>query len=225
LLHSVVTQPTVLEQYPQCWDAAQMTFKVIGVIQFKTPKEETHLRALIQTTPPPMKRIPAGTRITNHLESYRSFEDSTQHQQLNYGKIMHQLFELIKTEKDIDSALLQLRLQGKITGDEIPELKKGIFERIHHPKAAHWFDSTYRVKNEATILSHEVKRPDRVMINSDEVIVVDYKFGHQRSQQYHNQVLQYMLLIQKIESKKVNGFIWYMEENEIVEVNRQGSLF
>ncbi|MGQ1946602.1 UvrD-helicase domain-containing protein [Geofilum sp. OHC36d9] len=225
LLHFVVTQPTVLEQYPQGWDATQMTFKVSGVIQFKATKEETHLRALTQTTPPPMKRIPAGTRITNHLESYRSFEDSTQHQQLNYGKIMHQLFELIKTEKDIDPALLQLRLQGKISGNEIPELKKGIFERIHHPKAAHWFDNTYQVKNEATILSKEVKRPDRVMLNNNEVIVIDYKFGHQRSPKHHNQVLQYMQLIQKIESKKVNGFIWYMEKNEIVEVNTQGSLF
>jgi ATP-dependent helicase/nuclease subunit A len=59
---------------------------------------------------------------------------------------------------------------------------------------AHWFDGTWRVRNETAILMKGGKtvRPDRVMIKDDQVIIVDYKFGEQLQPRYRNQVRRYM---------------------------------
>ena len=215
------------ERYPSAWDEEEQVFEIGQVLPISlenVPKEET-LRKVVSVLTPEIKHTPIHSRINNHLESYHSFDGSHKSQQLHHGKIMHQLFELIKDENDVDGALLQLRLQGKISGEEIEPLKTQIAEYINHPKAKNWFNNYYQIKTEATILAKNIKRPDRVMIGENEIIVVDYKFGREKSANHHAQVRQYLNLVQQIANKKALGYLWYMESNEIVEVDMQGKLF
>jgi len=85
----------------------------------------------------------------------------------------------------------------------------------------HWFDGTYRVMNEASIVdaSGEIRRPDRVLVseNSERVIVIDYKFGHPRSS-HRSQVRTYMELLRQMGYPSVEGWLWYVTENDVVQV-------
>ena len=83
----------------------------------------------------------------------------------------------------------------------------------------HWFDGTYRVLNEASIVteSGEIYRPDRVLIAPDgsRVIVIDYKFGAPHFS-HHRQVRNYVSLLQAMGYPAVEGWLWYVTAGEIV---------
>jgi hypothetical protein len=85
----------------------------------------------------------------------------------------------------------------------------------------HWFDGTYRVMNEASIVDSkgEIKRPDRVLIAPDgsRVIVIDYKFG-QPLDGYKYQVRAYVRLLKEMGYPSVEGWLWYVSSGEIVRV-------
>lgn len=171
----------------------------------------------------------------NHTEfkqsnSSRDFIESDEaNKQSSYiktGAILHKLFSTIRTKYDIDKSLKQLDTDGLIydCGMSYKQLKKLIEERISSAKAQEWFSDRWTVLNECTILSYDndeketVKyRPDRVMMDGDEVVVVDFKFGHQRPE-YHDQVKRYMTLISSMGYKNVKGYLWFVYSNIIEEV-------
>ena len=84
-----------------------------------------------------------------------------------------------------------------------------------------WFDGTYRVLNEASIVTGdgEIYRPDRVLLAPDgsRVIVIDYKFGAPHAT-YHRQVRDYVSLMQQMGYPSVEGWLWYVSAGEIVRV-------
>ena len=85
----------------------------------------------------------------------------------------------------------------------------------------HWFDGTYRVMNEASIVdaSGEIRRPDRVLVAHDgsRVIVIDYKFG-QPQPGHHAQVRKYVSLMRQMGYPAVEGWLWYVTAGEFVRV-------
>jgi RecB family endonuclease NucS len=82
---------------------------------------------------------------------------------------------------------------------------------------AQWYDGSARVLNEVEILSPDgdIRRPDRVMIYADRVVVVDYKFGRP-SPHHHTQVNDYVALIRRMPYPRVEGFLWYVPSGGIV---------
>ena len=86
--------------------------------------------------------------------------------------------------------------------------------------AAEWFNGSYMLYNECSILGDndsKLRRPDRVMIKDDTAVVVDYKFGRENDN-YKEQVKGYMNLLKEIGYAKVKGFLWYVYKNSIKEV-------
>ena len=85
----------------------------------------------------------------------------------------------------------------------------------------HWFDGTFRVMNEASIVdaAGKIKRPDRVLLAPDgsRVIVIDYKFGAPDSAHF-DQVKEYVSLLQQMGYPAVEGWLWYVSAGDIVRV-------
>ena len=98
-------------------------------------------------------------------------------------------------------------------------------KRLAHPKVADWFSDRWTLYNECAILTYAddhvtERRPDRVMSDGHEWIVVDFKFGSPKSD-YHDQVREYMQLIRDMhpdEALSIRGYLWYIYSNKIEEV-------
>ena len=56
------------------------------------------------------------------------------------------------------------------------------------------------------------------MLKSDQVIVVDYKFGQKKSSGYSTQVRKYTEMLRQMKYSDVKGYIWYVNQNEVVGV-------
>ena len=166
-------------------------------------------------------------RQSNRSRDFVAGDDEEDEQQRNYiqtGSVLHQVFSTIRTADDIDEALQQLQFEGiiydeHITAERISDMLR---RRLSHPKVADWFSPRWTLFNECTILSVEngevrEHRPDRVMTDGHQWIVVDFKFGHPKPE-YHDQVRQYMQLLSSMGHTSVTGYLWFVYSNHIEEV-------
>ena len=109
---------------------------------------------------------------------------------------------------------------------EYASLRRLIRERISLPQVAGWFDGSWELFNECSILSRGadgrllVRRPDRVMVRPEETVVVDFKFG-KPSREHAEQVASYMQLLRRMGRPAVKGYLWYVYNGQVVEVEEQ----
>ena len=166
-------------------------------------------------------------RQSNRSRDFVAGEDEEDEQHRNYiqtGSVLHQVFSTIRTVDDIDNALHQLEFEGVIYDDHITaeRIADMLRKRLSHPKVADWFSPRWTLFNECTILSVEEgmvreHRPDRVMTDGKEWIVVDFKFGHPKPE-YHDQVRHYMQLLASMGHTHITGYLWFVYSNKIEEV-------
>jgi len=167
---------------------------------------------------------------TRFKQSNRSVEFSKGHDTegfttsfIDRGKLMHQLFSEIHRIEDIDRAIQNLLNEGLIQTEESVEYKAFVEKALNNAAVSDWYSNQYRLFNECSILSPDregnlkLKRPDRVMLSTSGVIVVDFKFG-KPSAKYRRQVLEYMNLLSQMGYSGIKGFLWYVDEDRIEEV-------
>ena len=151
-------------------------------------------------------------------------DEQQQRQYIQTGSILHQIFSTIRTSADIESALKRLQLEGVLYDEQVTAEKilSMLHKRLNNKKVADWFSDRWTLFNECTILTVEngeviERRPDRVMTDGREWVVVDFKFGSPKDE-YHDQVRQYMQLLADMGHTHIKGYLWFVYSNKIEEV-------
>lgn len=156
------------------------------------------------------------------------YGDETDKERDNYikiGNVLHSLFSRIRTLADVDKVIMQLEFDGVIYNDVITDdkLKKILISRLSDKRVSYWFDPHWHLFRECGIIQVDERgnfierRPDRVVTDQNETIVIDFKFGRQRDE-HVRQVRQYMDLLNDMGYKSVKGRIWYVFPNDIIEL-------
>jgi ATP-dependent exoDNAse (exonuclease V) beta subunit len=137
----------------------------------------------------------------------------------NKGKIIHDILSTVKTKNDIESACLKAEFNGIINETERKEIQETLFLNFKNPLINNWFNGRYKVLNERTLITNEkLLRPDRIMFFENEAIVVDYKTGEKKSDNYNWQVKRYAKTLKETGFTKVEGYLWYINQNEVEKV-------
>lgn len=162
--------------------------------------------------------ISSGDRLQLRLHGKGFFFDNARRK---HGALMHEVLSKIRTRKDIPWAVESYLLAGIIDKYEAESLVVRLEELLDMPEVLPWYDGTTRVLNEVDILfaNGTTKRPDRVMIADDKVVVVDYKFGEIQDKRHHAQVRTYMKLIAQMGYENIEGFLWYVELGKTMTVD------
>ncbi len=145
----------------------------------------------------------------------------------DYGILMHRAFSAVRTPEDIDPAVDALVQDGFVPNDPgvTAQLRKEITEAIQQPGVQRWFDGNKQTLTEMNILlpgdSEEMHqlRPDRVMLNRDEVEVVDYKFGELEDKAHLEQIKRYISCLYEMGYTVVKGYLWYVNKQKITIVD------
>ena len=158
-------------------------------------------------------------KLKLHGENYFSPGNSETREKINYGKLMHEVFESVKTPADITGAVRKLVLDGKISQVESADLEKKITSLISTPPVSDWFLPGNNILTEAEILmpSGSTRRPDRIIFREDKTIIIDFKFGEENPH-YTDQVNHYRNLLNEMGYNVVDAYIWYVDKNKIVSV-------
>lgn len=165
-----------------------------------------------------------------------------QHQEkirlISLGNLYHNIFQMIHTPSDVPHAIRMLEAKGcfeaLVEADEAQETVANLIEGISatHPE---WFSNEWRVLNERTILFSQddlyaTKRPDRVIVNGRQAIVIDYKTArgvvkrdknglpHAPSENV-SQITDYKHLLNEIGYRDIKAYLWYIFDDAVIEVN------
>lgn len=159
-------------------------------------------------------------KLRIHSDSYYDLYDTLKSERIGHGKLMHELFEKIATLSDVSPSIRKMVSEGKISTATGMEYERLIFAILEKEPFRSWFSGEWKVLNERNILRGDEKqhRPDRIMIKGTQLTVVDYKTGA-RSDHHFTQVRGYLHDFQKMGYDQSKGYLWYLTDNEIVEVN------
>ena len=160
--------------------------------------------------------IPSNDRLRQRMSS----RGKTGNRKQALGILMHELFAEIDSVADVHNVVQRYVRCGKIKNNEAAKIEQKVTDLISADNVARWFSPEVRVITETAILQKGEKchRPDRVVIDGDAVVVIDYKFGSIESEEYTTQVQKYMSLVRGMGYNEVEGYIWYVTKNKIVSV-------
>ena len=142
---------------------------------------------------------------------------------MNRGSILHTLFASIRTKEDIEPAINSLMAEGVVGGViSEQEIRHEVNRAFSHPDIQPWYDGTWKLFNECEIIWMTdngllQRRPDRVMLRGNEMVVVDFKFGKPK-QSHRRQVQTYIDLLTRMNYQNITGYLWYVDENQIERV-------
>jgi len=156
-------------------------------------------------------------KLKLHGENYFSSDNLELRKKINYGKLMHEVFEGIDTSSDISFAIRKLVLEGKLPEEESADLESRVNLLIKTSEVTEWFMPGNVVLKEAGILltTGNIRRPDRVIIKDGKAIIIDFKFGTENNL-YIEQVNLYRSLLADMGYENIEAYIWYVDKNKIV---------
>ena len=155
-----------------------------------------------------------------HNEDYFVLDENETFAKINHGNIIHEIFAHVVRFDDIERSIKRVIAEGKISRDEKDEYIERIESVISNSDTADWFDGSWEVYPERPILlgQGQTRRPDRVMIKDEEVIIVDFKTGEKHDPSYQRQLKEYMRYFKQMGYTSVKGYLWFTLENEVAEI-------
>lgn len=121
-----------------------------------------------------------------------------------YGLKMHTLLSKIKNSTDSE----------QFKEEELYEhIKKSI------STLSEYFDASWEVRTEVPVLlpNGEQRRIDRFNKKSDQIVLIDYKTGSQRTKD-QNQMKEYLRIVGEMTTLPVKGLLLYLENQEVLNV-------
>jgi ATP-dependent exoDNAse (exonuclease V) beta subunit len=136
----------------------------------------------------------------------------------NRGNVLHAILAGIFHTGDVDPACLRALASGMLLPDEFDDTVRKLKEMVNHPVARGWFSDKWKILTENDLLTpEETFRPDRMMLGDGCAVVVDFKTGERRDS-HASQVKRYAQLLRETGIPDVRSFLWYIRENEVLEV-------
>ena len=134
------------------------------------------------------------------------------------GVVLHDILSRIKSSSDLADAVRVSIVAGDLTEPEASEVEALLSSRLEDVKERGWFDAD-EVLNEVSLVNTDgrIYRPDRVLLNSGNVTVIDYKFG-EPAPRYSAQLRKYADIWRRMGYGHVEAYLWYVLSNDIVEV-------
>ena len=207
-------------------EAIELTYGSLDGL-FNEKETEESQNAFLKEVEPVEVKIASYERRAEFRQSNKSLTfaddaiDETDRQRyIRMGTVMHQIFSEIKTTDDVEPVLTRMEFDGTLYDDGMTRegLVRELQKKFQNPQVKNWFSGGWTLYNECAIIDKEgEQRPDRVMTDGKETIVVDFKFGKPHND-YHAQVERYKKLLEDMGMPGVKGYLWYVTLNKIEEV-------
>lgn len=139
-----------------------------------------------------------------------SVEDPDQNRR--YGNLLHTVLSGIRSADDLEKVLQDLKYQGMIDSSELEGVKEKINQVLNHPEIKTFFKPglTLKVESEILLPDGSVVRPDRIITDGKQAVVIDYKSG-KPSMKYREQMEIYEKHLQELGFQKIRKYLLYLE--------------
>jgi hypothetical protein len=132
--------------------------------------------------------------------------------------VLHEILSRVIVPEDLHHSVRKAVLAGDLTEDEAVEAAAMLYSRIAEVEDRGWFPAERSsVLNETELIDTDgaIYRPDRVVIDSGRVTVIDYKFG-EHSPRYIRQVKKYADIWKRMGYDDVSAVLWYVDSGVVM---------
>ena len=165
-----------------------------------------------------------SNRSADFIRGDEDEEENLRSQYIRQGQLLHTLFASIDTKENLIAAIERLLFEGVIeSAEKAQEIYEIAEKALNLDEVKDWYSGEWTLYNECSIIYNDeqgkmqTRRPDRVMMKDDEVVVVDFKFGKKKPE-YSTQVREYMSLLSEMGYTGIKGYIWYVYSGELENV-------
>ncbi|MEM7509850.1 MAG: UvrD-helicase domain-containing protein [Bacteroidota bacterium] len=164
-----------------------------------------------------------SAKIKYQTNTYLSTDIRTSRSKISEGELYHEALSYVKTQEDIPDAVERMRLSGKVAPEYLENFEKVLRSICARPEVQSWYEVGWTVKNEADLIDGigNLLRPDRVMIQGDKAVVIDYKSGKHHAR-YFKQLESYKMAIQAMGYVQVEAFLYYILSGDLISLDQQG---
>ena len=131
------------------------------------------------------------------------------------GIVLHGILSSVKVPSDLPGAVEKAVSDGLVPATEKERILSFLRDEIDSVKDRGWFpEDPSRILNETSLFDTDgtVHRPDRVVTDGENAIVIDYKFG-QPQESYRRQIARYAAILKRIGFTSVEAHLWYIRED------------
>ncbi len=166
-----------------------------------------------------MHSYPWTDKLKVSLQAPQLWNMETFETQKQYGALLHTALAKIRTRDDVGRVLEQLCADGLIAAQDVEGEQNKIESLLANPAIGRWFEAGLDVRTEVEIIADtgEVFRPDRVVVDQQKAVVIDYKTGVPKAA-HKKQVATYGKLLQAMGYTDVEQYLVYTEEARIEQV-------
>jgi len=167
-----------------------------------------------------LKSYPTTTRLSElyipseekHLKHLVNIEKSGRK-----GSLLHDILASARDQQEVEDYTDQLVLQGIIKDEEKQKLIGSALEVLNNPELQSILGKTSQNIIEKTIVDEKGKshRPDRVLVNGEEVIILDYKFTLEESDKHIEQVHTYKALLSEMGYQNIKTYLFYAVKGKL----------
>jgi hypothetical protein len=164
---------------------------------------------------------PWRSKVTIQSKSREIFMESGSEAaiKINYGIVLHDILSRINSPAETEKVLEGMFYEGVISASEKQELRIKLEGMFLNKTILSWFSSGWKSMNEWEILlpGNKISRPDKVLINEKQAIVIDFKTGSEDGK-HIEQVSSYMKLLNMMGYSQVEGYLLYLNNVSIKKV-------
>lgn len=138
-----------------------------------------------------------------------------------FSNTLHELMSLVRHESEIEERVEAYVAEGSIRATDHARIVAYIRGAWQHPQLGKMLKGDFRHINERTVINRngETARPDKVLSNAEETIVIDFKStGQTASKQHIQQVQEYRNYLVDWGYPNVRGYLYYFMQDQLVEV-------
>ena len=136
------------------------------------------------------------------------------------GIVLHDILAKVCVPEDLEAAVDSAVISGALPSESAQQVKDMLRASMQGVLPLGWFPADRgSVHNEVEIVDTDgsIYRPDRVVRNGREVMIVDYKFGEHHAK-YERQLKRYADLWSRMGYDVLSASLWYVHTGEIVKV-------
>ena len=134
------------------------------------------------------------------------------------GLMMHWVLSKIKSKDDLDAAIELAIFEGILQRSGSIELKSKLVQLLKHEELSAYYNLGTNCKLEAELITEngELLRPDRIIFDNEQTILIDYKTGKENNAKYFKQLLKYEIALLQMGYKNVKKLLVYVDELNVI---------
>ncbi|MGB0914820.1 MAG: UvrD-helicase domain-containing protein [Crocinitomicaceae bacterium] len=137
-------------------------------------------------------------------------------EEMQFGIQFHYLASIVEDKNQISEELDRAVSEGEVSKSNAVELKSKLDELFSNSEYVALFESSKEILNEQAIIvdATTTLRPDKIILKSDETIIIDYKTGLP-SKKDIKQVNEYKLTLESMNYPDVKCYVFYASINDL----------